>query len=751
VAPPFCFTGLSDSSTIQNNFGTAANLGITPGLPSNLTGVPFVNISGGASFGNNFEGFLPQVGNSFQWTDELSWVKGNHTFKFGLDARRARFDQFYYFDLNGEYTFDNSGPNAIVPGDGDNYAEYLLGLADGYTQGSGQREDIRSTAIYPFFQDSWKVRSNLTLNYGLRWEFTPPPTDISGHVETFRPGQNSTVYPCGITTSASYWTSNYPQIGTPTCKNTGTEPTGLVVPGDPGVPAGMTSTYYKAFAPRFGLAYSPNFTSGLLEKLFGSNGKTSIRTGWGLFYNPIEELVLAQFGAEPPFGGSSSLSDVFFNTPFVNQGDFQTPNPFGGIITPTKGAPTDLSLFRPILLYGEFQPHLRSQYTSQYNLTIQRELSNSMMFQIGYVGSEGHRLLASHDINPSTPQTCLDIMSLAAVNSANVTSFGSQANCGPTAEDTQYIISPSAVAPAGGFHVPYGPNGPTVIPAGTPISSVAPNGLNLVGLRPYSSPNCNPYTGTECPVDGVPVFTDIFAEDTIANSTYNALEMMLQKRFSHGLQFQAAYTFSKSIDDGSTFEETLNPFNFNASRALSIFNSKQRFVISYDWELPIRKYQGFAGRVLDDWEISGITQFQSGFPVRLNTEDDTELINSLFFLGTEAPSLNGPLQILNPKTNGGFYLNYNQFSDPPLGQFNNGTQRTICCGPGLADWDFSVHKKIPFSETRYVQFRAEIFNVFNRTNFSNPDGGYSDGPTEFGKITSAGDPRLLQFALKYFF
>ncbi|MGB7863220.1 MAG: carboxypeptidase regulatory-like domain-containing protein [Candidatus Sulfotelmatobacter sp.] len=537
VATPYCFTGLSDSSTIQTNFGTAANLGITPGLPANLTGVPFVNISGGASYGNNFEGFLPQVGNSFQWNDDLSWIKGNHTFKFGLDVRRYRFDQFYYFDLNGEYTFDNTGPNAIIPGDGDNYAEYLLGLADGYTQGSGQREDVRTTTAYPFFQDSWKVKPNLTLNYGLRWEYSPPPVDIAGHVETFRPGQNSTVYPCGITTSTTYWNSL--GVGNPTCANTGSEPTGLVVPGDPGVPAGMTSTYYKAFAPRFGIAYSPNFSSGPLAKIFGSNGKTSIRTGWGLFYNPIEELVLAQFGAEPPFGGSSSLSDVFFNTPYVNQGDFQTPNPFGGIITPTKGAPTDLSLFRPILLYGEFQPHLRSQYTSQYNLTIQRELSNSTMFQIGYVGSEGHRLLASHDINPSTPQTCLDIMSVSAVNAANVTSFGSQANCGPVAEDTQYIISPTAVAPPGGFHVPYGPNGPTVIPAGTSIGSVAPNGLNLVGLRPYSSPNCNPYTGTGCPVDGVPVFTDIFAEDTIANSTYNALEMMLQKRFSHGLQFQA--------------------------------------------------------------------------------------------------------------------------------------------------------------------------------------------------------------------
>jgi hypothetical protein len=757
AAAPFCFTGTSDSSAITSEFGTAPNLGITPGLPSSLTGVPYVNISGGASFGNNFEGFLPQVGNSFQWSDGLTWVKGNHTFKFGVDIRRARFDQYYYFDVNGEYTFDNSGPNGIIPGDGDQYAEFLLGLADAYTQGSGQREDIRSFAAYPFAQDSWKIKPNLTLNYGLRWEYSPPMADISGHVETFRPGQNSSVYPCGINStgqgaSLSYWQgqfATYGQSGPITCATTGAEPTGLVVPGDPGVPAAMTSTYYKSFAPRIGIAYSP-----------GRDGKTSIRAGWGLFYNPIEELVLAQFGAEPPFGGSSSLSDVFFNTPFVNQGEFTAPNPFGGIITPTKGAPTDLSLFRPILLYGEFEPHLRSQYTTQYNLTIQRELSSSTMFQIGYVGSQGHRLLATHDINPSNPQTCLDIISIANANSANVSSYQEPgATCGPTAEDAQWSVTVPTGFP---FHMP---NGTVVTGTGQT--------LNLVGLRPYSSPNCNSTlpaftVSTGCPLDGTPVFTDIFAEDTIANSNYNALEMMVQKRFSRGLQFQAAYTFSKSIDDGSTFEETLDPFNYRASRGLSLFNSKQRFVVSYDWELPVRKYSGLAGRVLDDWEVSGITQFQSGFPIRLNTEDDTELINSLFFLGTEAPSLIAPFQKLDPRklysnlglTTAGYWFNPNDFATaatnpgapvPPLGSFNNGTQRTICCGPGLIDWDFSVHKKIALSETKYIQFRAEIFNVFNHTNYSNPDGGFSDGTSSFGLITSAGDPRLLQFALKFGF
>jgi hypothetical protein len=140
----------------------------------------------------------------------------------------------------------------------------------------------------------------------------------------------------------------------------------------------------------------------------------------------------------------------------------------------------------------------------------------------------------------------------------------------------------------------------------------------------------------------------------------------------------------------------------------------------------------------------------------LDTSDDNELIASIFFLGTEAPSLVAPFQRLNPRSNQtglgpGYWFNPNDFADPPLGQFNIGTQRTICCGPGLQDWDFAVHKQIPITETRYLQFRAEMFNIFNHTNFYNPDGHFSDGPTEFGRITQAQDPRLVQFALKLFF
>ncbi len=726
-AAAYCFTGTSDSSAI-NAIAPPPGLGgagIYTGLPSDHTGLPFVDVSGGFNIGNGWEGELPQVGNSFQFSDNLSWVKGNHTMKFGVDARRSRFDQTLYYNVSGNFTFDSSGNNAITSSD--NYPGYFLGLADVYSQGSAQREGVRNTGLYLFAQDSWKIKSNVTFNYGLRWELDTPLTDSLGHVQTFRPGETSRMYPCTDTDPAY-------------C------PVGLVVPGDPGVPAGMTSTYYKAFAPRVGLSYSPNFTSGFLGKLFGSNGKTSIRTGWGLFYNPMEQLVLEQFGAEPPFGSSPSFYNTFFNTPFVAQSGTVAPNGFNGFLPKTpKGTDPGWANYSPILMYGDFQPHLRTQYTAQYNLSIQREIAKDLLLQVNYVGSQGHRLLASHDINPSNPQTCLDMYNISQYYASQSPTPQNQAlqaayACGPTVEDSEWILPANSIPAGYTVHLPYGST--------TPVGPGNPQ-VTLVGLRPYSSPNCQPLTGVNCPGDGVPVFTDIFAEDTIANSAYNSLQTMLEKRFSHGVQFQAAYTFSKSLDWASSFEETLNPFDYKKSRALSLFNSAQRFVINYVWDIPVPKYQGIKGKILDDWELSGITQFQSGFPIRLQTQNDNELIGSLFFFGTGAPQMTGTVpHLLDPKAPGHFYLDPTQFNDPPLGTFAT-TPRSICCGPGQNEWDITLSKKISITEARYFQFRADIFNLFNKTQFVNPDGNFSN--STFGQVLSARDPRLVQFALKFYF
>src|SRR3989454_9880668 len=300
--------------------GTQANtLGIHPNLGPQHEGLPFIQVSGGFTIGNNGEGELPQVGNSFQWSDNISKVVGNHSFKFGGDVRRQRFDQLLYFDVNGEFFVDETSTNSTL---GDTaFSDYMLGFPGSYGQGSAQIENVRSTGLYLFAQDSWKIKPNLTLNYGLRWELNTPIADASKHVQTFRPGAQTKIYPCKLDPNID--ASLVAQYGSTDCSPTGPAgavfPTGLVVPGDPGVPNALTQTYYKAFAPRIGLAWSP-----------GNSGKTSIRAGWGLFYNPIEQLVLEQFSAEPPFGGSTFPFNTGFNTPFQDQGGgFTYPNPFG--------------------------------------------------------------------------------------------------------------------------------------------------------------------------------------------------------------------------------------------------------------------------------------------------------------------------------------------------------------------------------------------------------------------------------------
>jgi hypothetical protein len=708
--------------------------GITPNLGATHEGVPYIGISGGFSIGNDSEGELPQVGNSFQWSDNLSKVSGNHTMKFGVDVRRMRFDQTLYYNVNGLYSFNGGGPNDI--GSDNLFPDYLLGLPSSFSQGSAQVENVRSTMLHLFAQDSWKIRKNLTLNYGLRWELNTPLTDIGQHVQTFRPGQVTQIYPCKLAPDNPL----VQQFGTQDCSQgsagDSVNPLGLVFPGDKGIPKGMTQTYYKAFGPRIGLAWSPESNSGLLQKLFGGPGKTSFRAGWGMFYNPIEQLVLEQFSAEPPFGGSNFLSNTLFNTPYLGQDGTVNPNPFNGILNPPRGQSIDWSSFRPLLLFGQFQPNIRTQNAVQYNFTIQRQLPGDTVFQIGYVGTQGHRLLASHDLNYGLAQPCLDLNTVLGAGT-----------CGPFGADSSYTVPAGAIPPGFTFHLPYGPQSTITGPNANPIT--------LVGLRPYSSPNCNPLTGTGCPPDGVPVFANIFAEDTVGNSNYNSLQVSAEKQFSHGLQFEAAYTWSKSIDDASSFENLLNPLNYKLSRSLSYFDARQRFVFSYVYQFPHADVHGFLDKAVNGWQTSGILTFQGGFPIPIQSSDDNELMSSAFFAPVGEPDQVAPLHRLNPRNPLNTAFDTSAFQQPAsIGIFGN-SSRTVCCGPGINNLDFSLMKDTTLTERFKLQFRAEFFNLANHAQFSKVDGNISDGdPTQggtFGKVLRARDPRLVQFALKVMF
>jgi hypothetical protein len=764
-----CGTYLDPSNCFADPGNPSA--GITSNIPGR-NGVPFISVAGGFAIGNNFEGELPQVGNTFQWADNFSKVIGTHSVKFGGDVRYQQFNQFLYYNINGDFSFQAFGANNS-PGGINAYPDYFLGTPTSYSIGAAQGENMRNTGLYLFAQDSWKIKTNLTLNYGLRWELNTPYVDTQNRIETFRPGQATTQYPCWLSqTGADSINANQVIPGPPAvpgdCGPNSSQnayfPTGLVFPGDKGVPQGLTSTYYKAFAPRIGLAYSPGWTDGWLKALTGGPGKSTIRGGFGIFYNPIEQLVLEQFSAEPPFGVSAYVSSPMFNTPYILQGGAQVPNNSTGVIHQTPSTPcfdssgpngcVDWSQFRTDLLFGEFQPHLRTQYAEQYNLTIERQLTSDMLLRVAYVGTQAHRLLASHDLNYGNPQTCLDINSIPGQS------------CGTFSADNFYSLTvPDGMT----FHMPYIPganaNGPNIpcpygvsnLPSGcTIVGAAGGTPVTFVGLRPYSSPNCNPYTASGCPADGIPMFSNIFAEDTIANSNYNALQVSVEKNYSHGLLFQGSYTFSKAIDQGASFENELNPINQSATRGVSLLDAKHRFVFSPVWELPIPKKEGFAGKVANGWQVSAIITYQSGFPVRVQDQNDTELQSSIFFESTNTPYMTGPTQFLNPRSNGGYWFNPNTFCDPAvsatcpqaLGTFGN-TPHALCCGPSLSNTDLVIAKRTPINERFNTEFRAEFYNTWNHTEFSNIDGNFSD--SSFGQVLKTRDPRVMQFALKILF
>ena len=291
------------------------------------------------------------------------------------------------------------------------------------------------------------------------------------------------------------------------------------------------------------------------------------------------------------------------------------------------------------------------------------------------------------------------------------------------------------------LHLPYGS-----VPS---VTGPNPTAITLVGLRPYSSPFCQPTTGAGCPPDGVPVFSSIFAEDTIANSNYNSLQVLVEKRFSKGLEFRASYTWSKSFDQASSFENVLNPLDIRRSWALSLFDARHRLVYSYVWQLPIPERGGWAGKLLNDWGISGIATFQTGFPIRITSSDDLELMNSYDFELPGEPDMVKSFRTLNPRGPDNLFFDPSIFQPQALGTIGN-APRSICCGPGLNNFDIAIHKNIKLTEQARLEFRGEFFNVVNHAQFLAPDGNISDG-ADFGRVMLARDPRLIQFALKLFF
>ena len=681
------------SSLSSLGFASGANgaPGIFAGSPS-LVGIPEIDF-------NNFAIGVPSrpnqlVENIYQVLDNFSKVIGTHTVKVGAQYHYNQLEENLSNVANGDFFF-GTAINGGVSETGSDFVDFLLGAPSSFIQGQSYPSYGRNFYFGLYGQDSWRINSNLTFNYGVRWDVSAPWHEKFNEIQTLIPGEQSVVFPGS--------------------------PIGWVFPGDPGVPKTLAPTRWNKFAPRLGLAYSFGEHDGTLGKILGKPGTTSIRAGWGMFYTTFEGATDFNQIGDAPFGNYSGQFASTFAAPFTNRATgtsitnlFPAPPPVKGFSAqhPASGPPYDnLTEFfgafgtigsSPAMYYKNQVP-----YAENYELSIQRQLTSADLLTVSYVGTQGHKLLASESANPGIPSLCLALVA---------------AGCGPGGENNIYTL----------------------------------NGVTTAGTRgPFSAPYRNtPVNGTYI----VPFGNDSYFI-TAAYSSYNSAQ--LNWRHTSGrLQTLLGYTFSKSLDNSSGYGEQFNPINPRLSRGLSAFDSTHNFVVSYSYNLPFDKLGG-PKKLTNGWQISGITRFSTGLPVTIVDNGDRSLLGTSFggpiTLGVDTPNLIGPVVKTDPRSTGGYFFNASAFGPSALGVEGTANRRFFH-GPGINNWDMALLKDTSLTERLNLQLRAELYNVFNHAQFLTPSGIITYNPTtlqpnpnNMGLVPGARDPRIAQLSAKFNF
>jgi hypothetical protein len=628
------------------NGTTPASLGFTyePTLESAI-GPPFIQIGGYASVGDPITGPRNTYQNSFDYSGSITWIKGRHQMKFGGGYQYDQINVLQGIATNGFFVFSNQFPvnNA--------FASFLFGQPVFFLQGGGNfSRNLAGQDFNLFAQDSWRVTSRVTINYGLRYEVPSPYTEKHNLQNLWIPGRQSTVFP--------------------------TAPTGLLYPGDSGVPRGLIPTQRDAFAPRLGIAWD-----------ITGNGRTLVTAAYGIFYDPYYT------------GQGGPLQDPISAPPYLQTPQISTPN----FADPYNGQnPFNGGFAQPMTLLT-LNPGLRLPYAQDWNLNVERALGKDWLLQVGYIGTKGTKLPRFIEANPTV----------------------------------------------------YDPN-------------LSPSdNLNFSDQRRLYS-GCTVTGTTPC------TFSSVGEIAGIANSSYNALQISLRKRFSYGFSMLASYTFSKTLDDASTFNITgsasqsvagendlaQNPFDVKAEYGRSMFDARHRFVLSYQWNLPWFSHpENWYGHVLGNWQVNGITTLMSNTPFTVYDSSDSSLQGSAPEISgfySSRPNMVGDPNsgscnvngVLVPVRTAGCWFNTGAFQQAQPGTFGNLGRNTLN-GPALHNWDFSVSKMIAIHEGVNLQFRAEFFNIFNNVNFVLPNNDISSHG--FGQITAAQPGRVVQLALKFLF
>ena len=695
----------SQRAQFNANLNVSADPSINfPGVPFSpgIGGLPQLGFSDVATLGSPT--YLPskELQNSYTLSENLTWVRGHNTFKFGTEIRREEFTIFQPASPRGNLSFSpqfTDNPAALGSG-GSGFASFLVGLTDGGGINNLHNVDyFRQT--YSFYgQDDWKITPKLTLNLGLRYEVFLPVTERHDQLGTFDLTNTATptlIVPKG---QAQQLTPIIASIVT--ISRTGSK--------------SLIRNDLNNIAPRVGLAYQVT-------------DKTVVRAGYGIFYGGQENGPYSNPspGFNPPFfvaqsfsggcGFASANPTLFNSDPLLNQdcavdGLSNQPGNLPGQDGLFVGFPATALTDPNTPTFFSVDQHLRTPYMQQWHLGFQQELPGDSVLELTYAGSKGTKLYTFFNGNQATP-----------------------------------------VDPA--------------------IDS-RPNALR----RPFPTIDA-----------GIDWFR------STGKSDYNSLQAHYEKRFSHGLQIGASYTWAHSIDISSNANlgPTQNNSDFRdvrfpgAEYGNSDFDIRQRFVLSSIYELPIghgKKFLGDASGVFNQivggWQMSNIVSISTGnwYTVLDGTGNYANADGNAGGVSQRPDRISDPLKAGPVLANsdpachttisqGGLaadrvgvpasFFNTCAFDKPVAGTFGNVGRNTIQ-GPGNRDWDFSLFKTFSAGEKAHLEFRAEFFNILNHTNFlfaksgpQNGNGSTIRGASQFGSLTAARDPRQIQLALKLSF
>jgi hypothetical protein len=688
------------------------------GFGNRVTGI---SLNGNYAFSED-PGYVPNgplnSNPTYTLKDNVTKVIGPHNLQFG---------GYVVIAQKNEIPQPGTGTNGILTFDSTNgavssgnaFADLLLGNPVSFQQEKDALKMYERYKIFePYLQDDWHATSRLTLNLGLRLSFFGTYYEKYHNAWNFDPS-HYVAGASGIDPSGSGLVTGNPLNGWVDCGVTA------------GVPAGCMTNHWFNPAPRIGFAYDP----------FG-NGRWSIRGGYGIFFEHTNGNE-ANTEALEPFNPLTQTATVNFSSP--------TTLGYAGITPALLGASTTPLSFWSIPSKATWP------YVQQWHFDVQHDLGKNTIAMLSYVGSAGVHLVRSYEFNQVAPVAASQNPYLAAGATPHQTISSNDCSTVAVGSDLQASAMVNGISQTGGW---------------------ANNLAVACGQDP------NPYR----PFVGI---GSIERKDLSASSNFNALEASLRHTIG-GLQLNAAYTYSHSIDNSSDNTDFgfVNSYNLNGYRASSNFDQRHVFNLGYVYDLPFFKANGLTNKILGGWEWSGITNIQSGTPFSVYNGgaspvpgDNAGVANPIATAGSHPDLVGDPHSgVQNIPVTGFGPLLYNPSAFvAPTGLTFGTAGRNILRNPSRTNFDMALLKHFAVTESKYFEFRAEAFNVFNHTQWAYIGGDNGSGAASAGNGSgnsnvigcyggnnnSAGDascnqtgllhpnsahyPRILQLALKFVF